>query len=700
MHFFATAPRGLELVLASELQALGAESVEERIAGAAFAGPLEAGYRACMWSRSASRILAELVRFPAPDPEALYQGAFEFDWAEHLDSKLTFAVGFTSARSAITHTNFGALKVKDAIADRFRERTGERPSVDRSSPDVQVYVHIHDDVATLGIDLSGERLHRRAWRRMAGAAPLKETLAAGLLLLADWPGVSEAGGGLVDPMCGAGTLPVEAALMALDVAPGLLRSRFGFEKWKQHRPELLAALLAEAKERDLRGRGGALPIVGCDNDPRTVRVARANARSAGVAHAVRFHRRELAMVEPEGDAPGVFITNPPYGERLGSPAALKLLYQRLGMTLKHRFHRWTGYVFTGNRELAGKVGLKAARRHELYNGAIECRLYRYPMLPPKEDSDKASPGEMFANRLGKNMKKLRKWVAREGVSCYRAYDADLPEYAITVDVYGERVHVQENQRPDTVDPLKAETRLHDALAGIAKVMGIGPERIYVKHRKRQRGSSQYDKAGDAGETVTVEEGGLKFLVNLVDYFDAGLFLDHRPIRKMLGELAAGRRFLNLFAYTGSATVHAAAGGAKSTTTVDLSRTYLDWAGQNLALNGFSGQQHRLVAEDVLQWIQRERGRYGLIFLDPPTFSNSKAMKRDFDVQRDHVRLITQVVRLLEPDGVLIFSNNFRRFKMDFHPLRALSIEEITKATIPPDFARNQRIHNAWRIVQG
>jgi len=611
-------------------------------------------------------------------------------------------VDFTSARSAITHTNFGALKVKDAIADRFRDRTGSRPSVDRAAPDVQVYAHIHDDVATVGLDLSGERLHRRSWRRMSGAAPLKETLGAGLLLIADWPEVAKSGGGLVDPMCGAGTLPVEAALMALDVAPGLMRARFGFEKWKQHRPDLAEKLLAEARERDRRKSRDALNIFGYDNDPRAVRIARANARAAGVGHAVRLERCELAMVEPQGEAPGVFITNPPYGERLGSSAALMLLYQRLGMTLKHRFHGWTGYVFTGNRELAGKVGLKAARRHELYNGAIECRLYKYPMFLPKEGAAEAAesaPGDMFANRLRKNLKKLKKWVAREGISCYRVYDADLPEYAVAVERYGDFVHVQENQRPDTVDPLKAEGRLHDALVGIQEVLGVSPAKIYVKHRKRQRGSSQYEKSNETGDMLTVEEASLKFLVNLVDYFDTGLFLDHRPIRGLVRELAEGRRFLNLFAYTGSATVHAAAGGAVATTSVDLNRTYIDWAQQNLALNGFKGQQHRLITADVLQWLQRERNRYGLIFLDPPTFSNSKAMRKDFDVQRDHVELITRVSNLLEPGGILLFSNNFRRFKMDFDPLSTLKIEEISRATIPPDFARSQRIHNAWKITR-
>jgi 23S rRNA (guanine2445-N2)-methyltransferase / 23S rRNA (guanine2069-N7)-methyltransferase len=315
-----------------------------------------------------------------------------------------------------------------------------------------------------------------------------------------------------------------------------------------------------------------------------------------------------------------------------------------------------------------------------------------------------TPGaEMFANRLRKNLKQLGKWAAREDIACYRLYDADMPEYAVAIDLYrgAQRwAHVQEYQAPKDVDPAKAEARLKEALSAIPSVLEIAPEQLFFKVRRRQKGAAQYEKLAEEKRFHEVGEGGLRFLVNFTDYLDTGLFLDHRLTRALLRELARGRHFLNLFAYTGTATVYAAAGGAASTTTVDMSRTYLDWARKNLALNGYSDARHHYVQADCLEWLQqavREKMRYGLIFLDPPTFSNSARMDTTFDVQRDHVALLSAAAQLLTPDGVLIFSNNLRGFKMDHAALPGLHIEDITRSTIPEDFARNPRIHNCWKI---
>jgi 23S rRNA (guanine2445-N2)-methyltransferase / 23S rRNA (guanine2069-N7)-methyltransferase len=700
--YFLPTPLGLEEALAGELRTLIGREVEKARAGVGFSGSLEDGYRACLWSRVASRVLLQIATFAAPTPEALYEGMRAIDWRHHMSPAQTLAVDFSSTRSEIRHTNFGALKSKDAIVDQFRDRFGRRPSVDRENPDVQINVHVHEDVAVVGIDLSGEALHRRHWRARGGPAPMKENLAAGILLLARWPEVAAAGGGLVDPMCGAGTLPVEAALMAAGTAPGLLRKKQGFRGWRGHDEKLSAQLLEEARELDGRTRGNLPPIAGYDADPAAIQRAVLNARSAGVARWLVIERRELALVEPLGEKPGIVVVNPPYGERLGSQGKVAQLHQRFGMTLKQRFGHWTGFLFTGNLEAAKSVGLRSAARHTLYNGPLECRLIEYPVLPPKEapveEQGDAQGAEMFANRVRKNLRKLRPWLKREEVTCYRLYDADLPEYAFSVERYGEAVHVQENERPKTVDPLKAESRLHDAMAALSQVLEIPPERIFVKQRGRQRGTSQYEKAGAAGTTAEVLEGGLRFRVNLSDYFDTGLFLDHRPMRALIRSLAQGRTFLNLFAYTGTATVYAAAGGARTTTTVDLSRTYLDWAQENMVLNGFRGRNHRFEQDDVLAWLERCRERFGLVFLDPPTFSNSKSMRRDFDIQRDHVWLLDRAAGLLERDGVLLFSTNFRRFRMADEIMERYRVEEISDATIPPDFARTRRIHRAWRIA--
>ncbi|WP_455234642.1 bifunctional 23S rRNA (guanine(2069)-N(7))-methyltransferase RlmK/23S rRNA (guanine(2445)-N(2))-methyltransferase RlmL [Thiogranum longum] len=310
--------------------------------------------------------------------------------------------------------------------------------------------------------------------------------------------------------------------------------------------------------------------------------------------------------------------------------------------------------------------------------------------------------QMFANRLKKNLKRLDPWLKREDIHCYRLYDADIPEYAMAVDVYQGKqrwIHVQEYQAPRSVDPNKAQQRLQQALDVIPETLAIGPAQLFCKVRRQQKGSAQYEKLATAGTFHEVMEGGNRFLVNFTDYLDTGLFLDHRLTRAMLRELAAGKRFLNLFAYTGSATVYAASGGAAATTTVDMSRTYLDWARRNMELNGFTGKQHQFIQADCLEWLNATSAGscYELIFLDPPSFSTSKRMRATLDIQRDHVTLIRSAVKLLTTDGLLVFSNNLRRFKMDHEALHDLWIENISRVTLPKDFERNPKIHNCWKI---
>ena len=716
LGFFATAPRNLESLLAEELRVLGLPGVSESRGGARFTGGLADAYRACLWSRVANRVLLPIARFPAPNAEALYAGAGAIPWEDHLAARRTFAVHLDSAQSQLSHSRFGALKVKDAIVDRLRERTGARPDVRTERPDVQVNVWLLRDEATVSIDLAGESLHRRGYREQGSAAPLKENLAAALLLRAGWPQIAAEGGALLDPMCGSGTLTVEAALIAADIAPGLLRRHWGFAGWLGHEPALWDRLIAEAEERRSAGLARLGSVRGYDRDPSAIRIALANLARAGLAGRVHFERRELADCTPgrEGDR-GLVIVNPPYGERLGAGSDLPALYAQLGAVLRERFLGWRAAVFTGNPELGHELGLRARRYHSLYNGPIECRLLHFEIAPEAFTSSAPRPlppeerGEgalMLANRLRKNAKALEKWRRREGVACYRLYDADLPEYALAVDVYeGERrwVNVQEYEAPKSIDPRLARRRLREALGVIAEVLEVPGDQVFFRVRRPQKGKAQYERLDQRGRFHEVRENGLRFLVNFEDYLDTGLFLDHRDTRRLLGELAAGRHFLNLFGYTGTASVYAARGGALSTTTVDLSNTYLDWARRNLALNGFTGPTHRLVQADCPRWLDEataQRQRYGLIFLDPPTFSTSKRMEGTLDVQRDHVRLIRAAVALLAPDGVLIFSNNLRRFRMDLEALADLGVEDISARTTPKDFARNPRIHNTWRIREG
>lgn len=718
--FFATTPKGIEALLAAELRRLGAASVRETRAGVAFEGDLAVAYRACLWSRLANRILLPVARFAAASPEELYAGVQTIAWDQHLSADASLAIDFTASQSRITHSHYGALKAKDAIVDQFRDRHGRRPDVQRERPALRINIYLHKDEATVSIDLSGESLHRRGYRSEAMAAPMKENLAAAVLLRAGWPDVARAGGPLLDPLCGSGTLLIEGALMAADIAPGLTRNYFGFLGWRGHDAALWQALTEEAAARRNVGLTQLPAITGYDADRQAVRAANDNIARAGLGSTIQVERRELGDCVPphaRHPAPGLLVTNPPYGERLGEVSELQYLYAHLGEQIKARFQGWQAAVFTGNPELGKRMGLRARKIYSLYNGALECKLLCFAVTPqwfvtprattaPQAVSDAPlSPGaEMFANRLRKNLKHLGKWAKREDIACYRLYDADMPEYAVAVDLYeGEHrwVHVQEYQAPKDIDPAKAEARLQEALSAIPQVLEIPRAQLFLKVRRRQKGQAQYEKLAAERQFHEVREGGLRFLVNFTDYLDTGLFLDHRPTRAKLRELAKGKHFLNLFAYTGTATVYAAAGGAATTTSVDMSRTYLDWARNNLALNGYSDARHHYIQADCLEWIKkaaREKKRYGLIFLDPPSFSNSARMDNTFDVQRDHVALLTATARLLAPNGVLIFSNNLRSFKLDQDGLAGLHAEDITRATIPEDFARKLRIHNCWKIT--
>ena len=712
--FFATAPKHLESLLADELTQLGLANVKESRGGAAFSGLLTDAYRACLWSRIAHSVLGVLARFPAPTPEALYSGVQTVPWHEHFDVQRTFAVTCNTSQSAINHSRFAAQRVKDAIVDQFREHEGARPSVDPEHPDIRLNLYLHRDNATLSLDLSGQSLHRRGYRTEHGPAPLRETLAAALLLRADWPDVAESGGGFLDPMCGAGTLPIEAALIGADIAPGLLRERWGFEAWLQHDPTLWERLLEEARERRRQGLLKLPPIRGCDRDSRMVKVAHANVVRAGLADVVSVEQRELADCRPlPGQPPGLIVTNPPYGARLGEFDELQHVYAALGRTLVSHFMGWRAAVFTGNPDLAKSLGLRIARKHALYNGPIACKLLHFhidadaiatPRRGPRpiKAAERSPSAAMFANRLRKNRKQLARWREREGVSCYRVYDADMPEYAVAVDVYeGEQrwVHVQEYEAPKSIDATKARLRLRESLGVIIEEFELSRDNLFFKVRRRQRGSSQYTKLAESRHVHEVHEADCRFLVNFEDYLDTGLFLDHRITRQRIAALAAGRRFLNLFAYTGTATVYAAKGGASATTTVDMSKTYLDWAQRNMALNGFVGPEHEYVHADCMSWLKTARHRqdYGLIFIDPPTFSTSKRMEGTFDVQRDHVQLIDATIRLLARDGVLLFSNNLRGFRLDEALTARYEVKDISRETIPKDFERNPKIHRCWEV---
>jgi len=698
--------QGLEETLAQELTSLGADEIQIGRRMVSFRGDKEMMYKANFCLRTAIRILKPIKQFVAKNADEVYEQIKAIHWEDYLDIDKTFAVDAVVFSEEFRHSKFVSYKVKDAIVDYFRDAYDKRPSVRISKPDVLLNIHIAETKCTLSLDSSGESLHRRGYRQEAVEAPLNEVLAAGMILMSGWHGECD----LIDPMCGSGTLLIEAAQMEAQIAPQLHRLHWGFDCWKGHNQDAWDKVKAEAvQQAETYFNQNPKPhFYGFDLDHRVLKKAQKNAQNAGVAHLIQWKQGDVAALKnPSPDEVGTVICNPPYGERLGTTPALIALYSVFGQRLKNEFGGWNASIFSSESTLLDCLRMRSHRQFKAKNGPLDCVQKNYQISERKESAaenplefDRTSTVAVdFANRLQKNIKKIEKWAKQQGLDAYRLYDADLPEYNVAVDRYGDHIVVQEYAAPKNIDENKARQRLLDAVTATLQVTGIETNKLILKVRQKQKGTNQYEKLANKGEYFYVNEYGAQLWVNLTDYLDTGLFLDHRLTRKMLGEMAKGKDFLNLFAYTGSATVHAALGGAKSTTTVDMSNTYLNWAEQNLILNDIEGKQHKLIQADCLQWLEKCDRQFDLIFVDPPTFSNSKRMEDSWDVQRDHIKLMTNLKRILRPNGTIVFSNNKRGFKMDFAKLEELGLSavEISHKTLPLDFERNKQIHNCWMI---
>jgi 23S rRNA (guanine2445-N2)-methyltransferase / 23S rRNA (guanine2069-N7)-methyltransferase len=622
--------------------------------------------------------------------------------------------------------------------DQLRTPSGKRPSVQLRGATLRLALHLVGGVATVFRDAAGRSLHQRGWRMGEVEAPLSEVLAAGILGIAGWwrPGdaaAPPASGPVLDPMCGSGTLVVEAATIAAGMAPGLWRARrkaHGLFRFRDCDRPLAERLVAALEARVVK------PVdsfAGSDLDPRAVEAARACAAAAGVADHVAITQCHFEEVRPQG-GPGLVVTNPPYGERLPLPRA-GALFRRLGDWLVGQCGGWRAAILAADTPAAGHLGLRPAHRVPLMNGPIACRLLEVeirarhgardasaaPPLPLGEGRGEGAlaPSTLpvpraggrttadqiadFRRRLAKRFKHLAKWARRQGIEAFRVYDRDIPEIPLVIDWYAGWLHAAEYDRPHERTEIEHEVWLDRMVEAAATELGVPPERTFLKVRRRQRDGGQYEKVDARRALVTVQEGDLAFEVNLSDYLDTGLFLDHRTTRSLVRAEAAGKRFLNLFCYTGSFSVAAAAGGAATTTSVDLSNTYLDWTRTNLARNAFKDAgRHRIVRDEARAFLEHRARRgeapFDLVVCDPPTFSRSAKSEMPWDVDRDHAALLELVARNLAPGGVVYFSTNFRRFRLAEERLAATyTIREITRRTIPEDF-RNDRIHRAWRLV--
>lgn len=708
-NFFATCPKGMESLLFEEVSSLGMNDVHETVAGVSFKGSFEDGLKTCLWSRFASRILLELSSFECSTDTELYLGANGVAWENWFSKNETIAVDFRGTSEEIRNSQYGALKVKDAVCDRFQTVEKGRPSVDKDNPDVQIYCHLERrGVASIALDLSGRALLKREINRSTGVAPLKENLAAAMVKRSGYDRLN-----FIDPMCGSGTLLIEAALLATDTAPGLKRRHYGFFKLKPFDGNVWQRLTSEASERSKQGREAAksqgVKIYGFDKDERIVEIARENAKRAGFEDLIEVQQGAVEELEnPFLDRSSLHVTvvtNPPYGRRIGNFNELLSLYTDLGSALKTSFKGARAAVISSSSELLSCLRLHSDKVYRLYNGELECQLRVFDINETEELSHKEElkqkVAEDFQNRLKKNLAYMRKWAKNANTNAYRVYDADVPEYAAAIDYYNGYYVIQAYAAPSKVNPRVAKRHVLDMISATVEITGVPGDHVILKNREIKKGDEQYEKAEEQkNEFMTVNEDNALFRVNLHDYLDTGLFLDARIIRQRIRELAKGKDFLNLFAYTSSASVAAALGGAKSTLSVDMSRTYLEWSIENFKLNSLSLSDNRFEQADCLAWISKDHDRkFDLIYIDPPSFSNSKRMERSFDVRRDHLPMLSNLTRLLKDGGTVIFCTNRRGFKLD-EEIRdyGFDVLDISMPTIPRDFARNSSIHSCFMLT--
>lgn len=736
--FFATCPKGLESLLFNELNALQASSVKETVAGVSFSGDMNLAMRVCLYSRFASRILLVLNTFRCEDDSDLYMGAHGIGYENYFSCDKTIAVTFNGTNNSIRNTQYGALRVKDAVCDRFVDSKLERPNVDKHNPEVHIVATLKKGEVSVSLDLSGSAQFWREYHRSTGKAPLKENLAAAMVTRAGYTGADN----FVDPMCGSGTLLLEAAAIATDTAAGLMRSDYGFKHLKDYDESAWSAILSEAQERSEAGKAKAkergIKLYGFDADEYVIERAKENIANAGFEDFISVEHRPLdQLINPlteVNDLPCTVVTNPPYGERMGNFNELILLYTTLGHKLKTCFAGGKAAVISTSTELLSCLRLSVDKSYRLFNGALECQLRTFKLdraqiaLESGQfdnlDQNAINQGGAnayaamnaqaevavdFSNRLTKNLKNLSKWADKEKITAYRVYDADLPDYNAAIDRYNQYYVIQEYQAPATIKEFVAQKRLLDMIAATIKVTGAAGDNVIVKSREKQKGDSQYEKREDAvGHFMDVYEADIAFRVNLRDYLDTGLFLDARPIRRLIRKEAQGKSFLNLFAYTCTASVAAAMGGATRTLSVDMSRTYLDWGRENFILNdmdvNYSGtsasEQNHFVQADCLAYLSQDQGStYDLIYIDPPTFSNSKRMEKSFDVQRDHLLMLGNLTRHLNDGGKVIFCTNKRNFKLhDGLEEYGFTVRNITKETFDPDFKRDMQLHTCFELT--
>ncbi len=684
----------MEYLLKQELLALGLVVDKVSPRGAYVSADLSQIYKICLWSRVAARVRLILGAAEVATAQDILHLCLNIDWQHVFTADKSIAVSFYGTNTLITNTMYGAQLVKDGVVDYFKQ-FATRPNVDKHNPDISIHAAWQRDMLTISLDLTGYSLHQRGYRQQTGDAPIKENIAAAILLRAGWLELASKGYALCDPFCGSGTFLIEGYLMAANIAPGLFRSDQAFVNWLGHDRHVWtdAVQTAIAQQKNIANK-----FYGFDTDPKVIAIAKHNLINAEIdSITIKQQAIKDFAALPERS---LIVSNPPYGERLADIEHLIPLYQDFGRALS-LCKDSRAAILTSNAELAKKIGLRVDKKYTFYNGALEVVLYCINIAEDNEFRTKAvfnlsENASALKNRLLKNKKHLAKWLKRTGVSCYRLYDADIPEYACAIDIYNDWAHVQEYKAPQDIPESKTKRRMEEVKYILQNVLEFPIDHVVLKQRLQQKGKQQYQAFDSNSKAITVLEGNAKFKVDLHSYLDTGLFLDHRSLRLSLAAKFSGKKFLNCFCYTAAFSVHAALAGAK-TYNIDMSKTYLNWALDNFKLNKINADRHEFIQANCLEWLRNASGKFDIILLDPPSFSNSKRMEETFDVQRDQEQLIDSAMRLLTNNGELYFSNNLRKFKLAESIKEKYLVTDITAQTIDEDFRRAKFAHHCYVI---
>jgi len=695
-YLFASTNFGTENLLETELLSLGATNLNIVHGGIYYEANDPLLYKILMWSRIASRIFLCIKKFTIKNCDDLYQNISNIDWSAIFYVNKTFSVNFKGTNNIIRNSLFGALIIKDAIVDQFKKKYSSRPNINIIKPDIRIKSLLLDNNNLyIMLDLSGESLNKRGYRQFCNTTPIKENIGATVVLRSGW----DKNMPMIDPMCGSGTLLIEAAMIASDRAPGLKRLQWGFQSWIKYNEKIWKDTVKEAEERFQIGIKKCFKnyFIGYDHNSEIIKKAKINASNAGVLKIIQFSKKNLNDLKNiyDKDQKGILLSNPPYGARCLTESQLVGLYVQLGIVSKKYFKNWQLSIFSSSTFLLKFLQMKSHQEYFFKNGPLDCIQKNYKIFTKYS----CITNSEYQDRLSKNFKKLKKWANLEQLESFRIYNADLPNYNIIVDIYDKWIVIQEYKAPTLIDNNKSFKRLCHAIYHTKEILSISINNIILKTRQKNKNKTQYKKLFSSNNYIIIKEYHAKFLVNLIDYLDTGLFSDKRLIRKLLGIMSRGKDFLNLFSYTGTASVYAGLGQAKTTTSVDISNTYIKWSMRNMSLNNLIGTQHHFVQTDCLNWIKKTHQKFDIIFINPPTFSNSKKMQHCFDLKRDYLDIMVNLKKILRYNGNIIFSSSTRNFEINFDHINKIKLyaKNITKKTQSKDYLDNSNIYHSWII---